>query len=119
MQTLQETIQVAGGEPVVQTVRYTRHGPIISDTYGPLEDFDQKSGVDLPQPYAIALRWTALEPNHLFQAILGYNKAQNWEEFRQAAQNFAVPSQNTIYADVDGNIGYQTPGLDPHTRPGA
>jgi len=118
MQTLQETIQVAGGEPVEQTVRYTRHGPVISDTYGSLEGFDEKSGVQLPEPYAIAMRWTALEPNHLFEAILGYNKAQNWEEFRQAAQNFAVPSQNTVYADIDGNIGYQAPGWIPMRNPG-
>ncbi|BBD65015.1 peptidase S45, penicillin amidase [Nostoc commune NIES-4072] len=28
MQLVQETIQVAGSQPIVQTVRYTRHGPL-------------------------------------------------------------------------------------------
>jgi penicillin amidase len=42
-----------------------------------------------------------------------FNRAQNWDEFRAAATLFAVPSQNLIYADVDGNIGYQTPGNIP------
>jgi penicillin amidase len=49
---------------------------------------------------------------------LGYNKAQNWEQFRQAASDFVVPAQNTVYADVDGNIGYQTPGWIPLRNPG-
>lgn len=113
MQVVQETIQMAGGDPVPLTVRITRHGPIISDTYGKLEDFASKSGVAMPASYAIALRWTALEPAHLFNAIWQFNQAQNWEEFRKGAREFAVPAQNLVYADVDGNIGYQMPGRIP------
>ena len=59
------------------------------------------------------MRWTALEPANLFKAIFGYDTAQNWDEFRQAASDFAVPSQNTVFADDDGNIAYQTPGNIP------
>jgi penicillin amidase len=113
METLQETIQVAGSEPVDLTVRYTRHGPIISETYGSLEDFGQAAGVEVPEDYAIALRWTALEKGSVFEAILGFDRAQNWDEFRAAARYFTVPSQNLVYADVDGNIGYHTPGNIP------
>lgn len=116
-----ETIQVGGGEPVDITVRVTRHGPIISDTYGPLKDivtptavaFKDKAGIELPEHYAIALRWTALEPGSVFKAIWGFNKATNWEEFRSSAMHFVVPAQNLLYADVDGNIGYQMPGNVP------
>jgi penicillin amidase len=113
-----EEIKVSGGEPVALTIRRTRHGPLITDVYGPLEDFTQQPGIELPEQYAIAMRWTALEPNRLIGAVLGYNKAQNWEEFRQAARDFVVPAQNTVYADVDGNIGYQTPGWIPMRNPG-
>jgi penicillin amidase len=42
-----------------------------------------------------------------------FNRAANWEEFREAAQDFAAPAQNLLYADVDGNIGYQMPGKIP------
>ncbi len=108
-----ETIKVGGGEPVEVTVRSTRHGPIISDAYGKLANFDIKSGVSLPGPYAISLRWTALEPSHIFQAIWGFNKAASWDEFRQAARMLNVPAQNLLYADVEGNIGYQMPGNVP------
>jgi penicillin amidase len=114
MQIVNETLQTSSGKTEPLTVRYTRHGPIISDTYGDLKDFNQKAGgVQFPDHYAIALRWTALEPSHIFEAFWGFDQAQNWDDFRRAAQNLAVPAQNLVYADVDGNIGYQTPGNIP------
>lgn len=112
MQVIQDSIQVAGGQPKDLTVRLTRHGPLITEAYG-LQDFAEKAGVDLPEDYAIALHWTALEPSNVFRAIWRFNRAQNWEQFRDAARDFAVPSQNLVYADVDGNIGYQMPGNVP------
>jgi penicillin G amidase len=111
-ETRTETIQVGGGEPVEVSVRSTRHGPVISQVYG-LEEFEAQAGMDLPQDFVIALRWTALEPAHIFEAIWGFNKAQNWDDFREAARDFTVPAQNLLYADVDGNIGYQMPGNVP------
>jgi penicillin amidase len=113
MTLVPETIQVGGGEAISMTVRYTRHGPIISDTYKSLKDFSQKANLDIPSSYAIALRWTALEPDTLVSAILKLDSAQNWEDFREAASYFSIAAQNMIYADVDGNIGYQMPGNIP------
>lgn len=115
MQLTPVSINVAGGEPVQITVRETRHGPVVSDVS--LSDFGAEAGIDLPENYAIALKWTALQPNYIFRAIWKMNRAQNWEEFREAAQDFAVPSQNLLYADVNGNIGYQTPGRIPARNP--
>lgn len=112
MRLVNETIQTGKGEPVELTVRYTHHGPIISDTYLP-EDFSEKAGIDIPASSALSLRWTALEPGSTFRAIFLFNRAQNWEEFRQAASYFDVPSQSLVYADVEGNIGYQMPGKIP------
>ena len=128
-ETRKETINVGGGDPVELTVRISRHGPVISDTYGALKDnvdpkdpeatpFKDKSGVELPPNYVIALAWTALTPNSPFEAIWGFDKAQNWEEFRGAARLWSVPAQNLVYADVDGNIGYQTPGTIPIRKNG-
>ncbi|HEX6305580.1 MAG TPA: penicillin acylase family protein, partial [Anaerolineales bacterium] len=112
MQVITETIQVAGREPEEIAVRLTRHGPVITQAYG-LEDFDEQAGMQLPENYALALRWTALEPGNIFRAIWAMNSAQDWDAFRQAARDFNVPSQNLVYADVDGNIGYQMPGSIP------
>jgi penicillin amidase len=120
-----ENIQVAGNEPVELNVRLTRHGPVLTDNYGPLKDevdletnpdeqpFKDKAGVELPENYVISLAWTALRPSNPFVAVWGFNLAQNWDDFRQAARNFHVPAQNLLYADVDGNIGYQMPGDIP------
>jgi penicillin amidase len=126
MEVHTETILVGGSDPVELTVRKTVHGPIISDSYGPLmqqveagkQSFTEKAGIDLPEHYAIAMRWTALEPTRLFNAIWGFDRAQNWDQFRTAARDFVVPAQNLVYADVDGNIGYQTPGNIPIRKAG-
>jgi penicillin G amidase len=123
-ETRTESIAVVGGDPVEITVRSTRHGPVISESYGPVKNentdndpefvpFKERAGVQLPDQYAIALKWTALAPSTPFRAIWGFNKAQNWEQFREAARNFHVPAQNLLYADVEGNIGYQMPGDIP------
>ncbi|MBO9371314.1 MAG: penicillin acylase family protein, partial [Chloroflexi bacterium] len=108
MQIIREEIRVAGQEePVVVFARITRHGPIINDIVGGEEE-DWSYGW---QP--LALSWTALQPGTLTRSILLLNRAQNWEEFREALSYWDVPSQNFIYADVDGNIGYQMPGRIP------
>jgi len=120
-ETRTETIEVAGGVSVPLKIRVSRHGPIVSDSYGPLEaavdpkaaPFRNAAGAPLPQNYAVALSWTALSPSTPFEAIWRFNIASNWKEFREAAKGFIVPPQNLAYADVDGNIGYQTPGRIP------
>lgn len=123
--TRKEIIKIAGGETVELTVRISRHGPIISDSYGPLMDHNGVSFKDragdqftIPENYAIALSWTALSPSTPFEAIWGFNLAQNWNEFRNAARNFHVPAQNLAYADINGNIGYQAPGDVPIRKKG-
>lgn len=113
MRLVHETILVSDDKPAPITVRYTRHGPILSDAYRVLKDVHKSENMSFPQPYAISLRWTALEPGNTFPAIWRLNLARNWDEFREAASHFDLPSQNMVYADVDGNIGYQTPGKIP------
>ncbi|NTV37761.1 MAG: penicillin acylase family protein, partial [Anaerolineales bacterium] len=123
-ETRTETIKVVGGEAVEITVKSTRHGPVISEVYGPLknegdpkdekfEPFRERAGIDLPEHYVIALAWTALKPSSPFEAIWGFDQAKNWDDFREAARDFHVPAQNLLYADVEGNIGYQMPGDIP------
>ena len=123
-ETREEVINIGGAEPQTLTVRISRHGPVISDTYGALKDnvnpddpnakpFREKAGIGLPEQYAIAMAWTALEPSTIYDAVWGFDKAENWEQFREAARSWDVPAQNLTYADVQGNIGYQMPGRIP------
>lgn len=119
-----ETIKVAGGKPVVITVRSTNQGPLISDVnkstteVGKVAPVMDASAPDRGTGYAVALRWTALTPGTTADAVFELDLAHNWDEFRGAAKDFAVPSQNMIYADTDGDIGYQTPGQIPIRKAG-
>ena len=99
-----ETIKVKGGADVTMTVRETGHGPILNDVEPEL------TGGDI----LYALRWTALaKPDHVLEAFLGVDRATSFDQFRQALSVFGAPSQNFVFADVDGNIGYQMPGAVP------
>lgn len=97
-----ETIRVRGGDDVALTVRESEHGPIISDL----------GAEELGDP--VALRWTALDPGDTtLDAFIGVSSARSWEEFREALRSYVAPSQNFVYADVDGTIGYIAPGRIP------
>ncbi|UNO41526.1 penicillin acylase family protein [Streptomyces sp. MST-110588] len=116
--TRKETIKVAGGESREITVRSTENGPLVSDRRDELSKVGRKAPVGNAAPdrgdgYAVSLRWTALDPGTSMDAVFELNRAKNFTEFRKAAGHFDVPSQNLIYADTKGNIGYQAPGRIP------
>ncbi|MER5901316.1 penicillin acylase family protein [Streptomyces mirabilis] len=117
--TRKETIKVAGGADKTIVVRETKDGmPLLSDRDDELVKVGKKATVDSGAPdrgdgYAIALRWTALDPGNSMDAVFQLDKASNWSEFRTAAASFDVPSQNLIYADTNNHIGYQLPGKIP------
>jgi penicillin amidase len=119
LRTRTETIKVHGGDDVTLTVRSTRHGPLLSDVSEDLEDVVATEGEPRSgEEYAIALQWTALTPQPTADAILELDTATDWDSFREAASRFAVPSQNLVYADREGHIGYQAPGLVPIRKSG-
>jgi penicillin amidase len=108
MEIVREEIWVAGQEEsVIVDVRITHHGPIINDVGGGPEE-EWSFGW---QP--LAFSWTALEPSSLMRSVVLLDKATNWEEFREALSYWDIASQNFVYADVEGNIGYQSPGRIP------
>ncbi|MFI6059840.1 penicillin acylase family protein [Streptomyces sp. NPDC051286] len=116
--TREETIKVAGGASRHITVRETNNGPLISDRSSELKKVGQKAPVTNSAPdrangYAVALKWTALEPGKSMDAVFELNRAKDFTTFRAAAKHFEVPSQNLIYADTKGHIGYQAPGKIP------
>ncbi|HEY0444539.1 MAG TPA: penicillin acylase family protein, partial [Candidatus Limnocylindrales bacterium] len=98
-----EQIKVAGGKTQTLVVRETAHGPILN-------------AVDTRLTHAalLAFRWTATaETDGTFDAIFKLNTAGSFDDFRAALRDYGSPSQNFVYADVDGHIGYQLPGLIP------
>src|SRR5262249_39072296 len=95
-----EVIHVKGEADTVIDVITTRHGPIISDLF-PCE------------PGKFALQWTIYDPETLHFHVQQLDAAQNWDEFRAALSPFAGATQNVVYADVDGHIGFQAAGWVP------
>ncbi|HET9480106.1 MAG TPA: penicillin acylase family protein, partial [Pyrinomonadaceae bacterium] len=105
----QEQIKVRKGvgsseyDTVVHEVTVTRHGPIIFQADGK----------------RYALRWTALDPTKNRPDLsYGLNRARNWKEFKQSLETFTAPTQNIVYADVDGHIGYHAAGVVPIRKSG-
>ena len=113
LRIIKETIAVSGGDPIELDVRITRHGPLVSDAI----NANNAASTDDPKPAPLeplAFRWTALDDaDGTVVAFLLLNEARNWEEFTAALRHFVVPSQNFVYADVEGHIGYYLPGHIP------
>ncbi len=101
-ETRQEQIRIKGGKVATQEVITTRHGPIINAL---ADDFSGQS--------PLALRWTALEPDRMFDALYHMFFTHDVHEFRHALRQWMAPIQNTVFADTKGNIAYALPGKVP------
>ena len=109
-----EELTVRGEEkPRPITIRTSRHGPLLSDVDADVADAGAAARDEVPGPFAVALAWTALTPSRTMDAIFRLNTASDFTQLRAAASLLGAPSQNLVYADVNGNIGYQLPGALP------
>ncbi len=119
LRVITEEIHVRGeDQPRTIRIRSSRHGPLLSDVDQRLQHVLASRSDPNPAQYAAALSWTALQPGRSMDALLAIDKAQNFAEVRAAARLLSAPSQNLIYADTDGNIGYQLSGTVPQRRNG-
>ncbi|MGP0076116.1 MAG: penicillin acylase family protein [Bryobacteraceae bacterium] len=92
-----EWIRVKRARPVELRQWVTRHGPVAFSDNGRY----------------FALRWSAAETDGFRFSFLDLNRAGNWKEFTAALATYPGPAQNFVYADVEGNIGYQAAGMLP------
>jgi penicillin G amidase len=108
-------IPVSGGDTQSFEVWRTRNGTIFAEVGADWEfapDWLSPAHERRGERRAFALRWDAVggEMAGAFEAI---NRAATWSDFTSAVERFAAPSQNFVYADVDGNIGYAMSGALP------
>ena len=103
MTIVKETIKVKGAPDMEVELKYTRHGPVVFEK--PEENA------------AFALRCAWQEPGGApYLASLRMNQAHNWEEFREACKYSNIPGENMVWADRQGNIGWQAVGIAPVRR---
>lgn len=106
-QVYREEIKVKGrAEPVIEEVRVTRHGPILTTFTATLNDTQSE---ELP----LALRWTGLEHHDILSALEKMALATNIHELRDALRHWDIPAQNFVFADTNGEIGYIMAGAIP------
>jgi penicillin amidase len=98
-----DTIIVKGSLPVVLSIYSTHRGTIVNKIEPNAQSISS----------LISMRWVGHEISNEAGTFYRINKAINWKDFEEALKSFAVPAQNFVYADVDGNIGYRTGGKLP------
>jgi penicillin amidase len=100
MEHAQETIHVRGSHDVTLDVARTAHGVVIT----PLIPGEKR---------VLTLKWSVYDPKASGYPLLAMNTASNWTEFRAALSTWWAPTQNVVYADDEGHIGYQAIGYIP------
>lgn len=100
MTTIQDIIKVKGQADEKVTLHYSVHGPV---TY--IDSVNHKA-------YAVKSAW--LEKGGApYLASLRMDQSQTWEEFKDACTYSNIPAENMIWADKEGNIGWQAVGITP------
>jgi len=108
---IREKIFVLGEKkPRIHEVLETRHGPLITST---IAGGTSPAVLEGSITETVALRWIQTDVPISPKAVLAVNRASSWEEFRAAVREWPIAGQNMVYADVDGNIGYQFTGTVP------
>ncbi|WP_428236532.1 penicillin acylase family protein [Gracilimonas sp.] len=92
---IREIIKVKDGDDRSFEIRYTKHGPVISDIYPVQELTDDK---------VISMQWTGYEMSNEMRTLYQINWAEDFQDFKDALPSFGVPGLNLMYADVEGNI---------------
>ncbi|MDF9800023.1 penicillin amidase [Catalinimonas alkaloidigena] len=100
MRVIEESIAVKGQEDVSVALKYTRHGPVVYE-----DTVNHKA-------YAIRCAWLEVGGSP-YLASLRMDQAKSWEEFREACSYSNIPGENMVWADKDGNIGWQAVGIAP------
>ncbi|HKB11665.1 MAG TPA: penicillin acylase family protein [Vicinamibacterales bacterium] len=100
MRVIKDTIPVKGESPAAVDLKFTRHGPVLSE--------------DAAHHKAYALRAAWMEIGSApYLASLRMDQAKTWEEFVAACNYSRIPSENMVWADRQGHIGYQAVAITP------
>ncbi|MEO6695521.1 MAG: penicillin acylase family protein [Ignavibacteria bacterium] len=107
-----ESIKIKDTPDDYMFVRFTtKYGPVVSGL--------EKTGFINNQKFITAdnemlsFRWTGYEFSDELEAFYRINNASGWKDFQSALKTYGTPALNFVYADTNGNIGYQIGGAIP------
>ena len=106
-----ETIQIRGEATFYDTVVYTHYGPVVYD-----RTFPADSIANPERNYA--MKWPAHDPSMEMMTFYYLNRANNYEDYRQALRYYATPAQNFVFASVQGDVALSVQGKFPAKWPG-
>ena len=94
-------IPVAGGATQHLTVKYSVHGPVISD-----------------RGLSTSVWWAGNIPSQDLSVMLRIDQASDFAGFRTALKDWLSPTHNFVYSDDKGNIGLISAGYYPQLAQG-
>lgn len=100
-----ETIRSKDGSAVQDTIIFTHHGPVYETR--------EETPVSQVIQRDYALRWIGHYPSNELLTFYKLNRAENYQDFRDAFRTYVAPAQNMNYAGTDGNIAMQSGGQYP------
>ncbi|HWD89519.1 MAG TPA: penicillin acylase family protein [Mucilaginibacter sp.] len=103
-----EIINVKGQKPLIDTVIYTHHGPVVYDN---LSQRPKEGREDIP--IGNALRWIAHDESDEFKCFYLLNRGKNYDDYRKALTYYVAPAQNFIFADREKDIAITPNGKFP------
>ena len=106
-----ETIQIRGEATFYDTVMYTHYGPVVYDRTFPADSIENPE-----RNYA--MKWPAHDPSMEMMTFYYLNRANNYEDYRQALRYYATPAQNFVFASVQGDVALSVQGKFPAKWPG-
>jgi penicillin amidase len=102
-----EHIKLKGGKEYLDTVLYTRYGPVV---------FDRTFGEVKGNQY-LSMKWTAHQGSNEFKTFYQMNQGKNYDDYLHALTNYTCPAQNFVFASRSGDIAIKQQGRLPITHP--
>lgn len=100
MRVESESIPVKGQAAAKVDLKFTRHGPVLHEDTA------------THKAYALRAGWMD-QGGAPYLSSLRMNQAKTWEEFAQACTFNHMPSENMVWVDKTGTIGWQAAGISP------
>ena len=98
----------------IDTIKLTsHHGPIIIDSSNESMAIFNRGISAVYSDVNFAFRWIAHDPTQEIKAFYDMNHATNYNQFKEALKSYKCPSQNFVYADIDGNVAMHHNGKIP------